>query len=71
VAGLGIRPPASLSPTASSGRVQSRRTRNCFVARLPALGDRMYILFLSRLHFKKGLDYLADAFRIVAGHMPT
>jgi glycosyltransferase involved in cell wall biosynthesis len=37
-----------------------------FRRRLPALGDRPYILFLSRLHYKKGLDYLADAFRQLA-----
>jgi glycosyltransferase involved in cell wall biosynthesis len=39
-----------------------------FRRRLPVLGDRPYILFLSRLHYKKGLDYLADAFRMVVGN---
>jgi glycosyltransferase involved in cell wall biosynthesis len=33
-----------------------------FTARLPRLGGHRFILFLSRLHYKKGLDYLADAF---------
>lgn len=28
----------------------------------PELGDAPYILFMARLHYKKGLDYLADSF---------
>jgi glycosyltransferase involved in cell wall biosynthesis len=32
----------------------------------PELGDAPYVLFLSRLHYKKGLDVLADAFAQVA-----
>jgi len=32
----------------------------------PALGERDYVLFLGRLHYKKGLDLLADAFGAIA-----
>ena len=41
-----------------------------FRAQHAALGNRRFILFLARLHFKKGLNLLADAFRIVANKMP-
>ncbi|KAA9367052.1 glycosyltransferase [Ochrobactrum quorumnocens] len=34
------------------------------------LPDRPYILFLSRLHYKKGLDILADAFCEIADRYP-
>ena len=40
--------------------------RGLFRRRYPELGDRPFVLFMSRLHYKKGLDYLADAFARVA-----
>jgi glycosyltransferase involved in cell wall biosynthesis len=41
-----------------------------FRANRPWLGDRPFVLFLARLHYKKGMDYLADAFAIVAKKFP-
>ena len=37
----------------------------------PFLGDEPYVLFLSRLHYKKGLDVLIDAFARTQDRCPT
>lgn len=42
-----------------------------FRAKFPQLGDRPFIFFLARLHMKKGLDFLFDAFRILAPKIPN
>jgi glycosyltransferase involved in cell wall biosynthesis len=44
--------------------------RGTFRAIRRELGDDPYILFLSRLHYKKGLDHLAGAFAQVAARVP-
>lgn len=40
-----------------------------FRSRFPELGSSRYILFCGRLHYKKGVDLLVDAFGILAGRM--
>jgi glycosyltransferase involved in cell wall biosynthesis len=50
--------------------IDSAPERGGFRERHPAIGDRPFVIFLSRLHHKKGLDHLAAAFRIVAERVP-
>lgn len=42
-----------------------------FAARVPALRGEAFAVFLGRLHYKKGLDFLADAFALVAAKLPS
>lgn len=49
---------------------ETRPAKGLFRASLPALGDAPYVLFLSRLHWGKGCDLLADAFTTVAKAHP-
>lgn len=44
--------------------------RDAFRAQLPNLGERPYLLFLSRIHSKKGCDILLEAFAQCAEALP-
>ncbi|MEJ5022231.1 glycosyltransferase [Ochrobactrum vermis] len=63
---LGLKPPSMIIPNGIFLN-EVEGDGNIVVRGLP---KRRYVLFLSRLHYKKGLDILADAFRRVAPLCP-
>ncbi len=64
---LGLRSPCVIIPNGVFPKEFSALPeKGRFRSQIGLPADRRYILFLSRLHFKKGLDILAKAFRLVA-----
>ncbi len=67
LAPLGLKCPVEIIPNGiQPGVWQSLPPRGSFRAKIPAAADRNFFLFLGRLHFKKGLDILAEAFALYA-----
>lgn len=72
LAPLRLRCPSEIIPNGVfESEVTDLPAPGTFRAEHPVLGDSPYVLFLSRLHFKKGLDHLADAFALLAPRLPN
>jgi glycosyltransferase involved in cell wall biosynthesis len=71
-AGIALKPPVEIVPLGlMENDLRMRVEPGRFLASQPRLRGQPYLLFLSRLHQKKGLDYLIDAFVMSAGDEPT
>jgi glycosyltransferase involved in cell wall biosynthesis len=71
IAPLGLRAPMQvLANGIFLEEIDPIPSRDAFALNYPQLAGRDYIVFIGRLHQKKGLDYLADAFRLVSAQLP-
>jgi glycosyltransferase involved in cell wall biosynthesis len=67
LAPLNLRAPSRTIPNGISlEEIDPLPLAGTFRARMHALHGRRFVIFISRLHTKKGLDYLADAFTTLA-----
>jgi glycosyltransferase involved in cell wall biosynthesis len=72
IAPLALRSPCVVVPNGVFlEEIEPLPERGMFVAGRPQLRGKRLLLFLARLHYKKGLDYLADAWAEVAPHVPN
>ncbi len=68
---LGLRAPTEIIPNGVFvDEFEHLPTVDDFPALIGLPADRRFVLFLSRLHYKKGLDLLASAFHLVARQCP-
>lgn len=68
IAPLGLKAPTTLVPLNAvfPEEVKTLPPAGNFYKRYPQLNGKPFIVFLGRLHIKKGLDFLADSFGIFA-----
>jgi glycosyltransferase involved in cell wall biosynthesis len=68
---LGIRAPGAVIPNGVfMSEIEPLPAKGTFRANHPGLGERPFVLFLSRLAAQKGVDLLVPAFEIVARENP-
>lgn len=68
---LGLRPPVEILPNGVFfEEFEPLPEPGQFYADHPELGGKPFLLFLGRLHYKKGLDILAESFKLIASKHP-
>jgi glycosyltransferase involved in cell wall biosynthesis len=65
---LGLQNPVAVIP--NGVRIPERVSSTAFFERFPALEGKRLLLFLGRIHFKKGLDILSEAWSHLASDKP-